>query len=75
MPLIIGAFKINQIQAGGTLNLGEVNISAPKNTMTYSAYHDSFNVGDFNIMQHIDFSSYTSLKGSGDISIPGNFHI
>ncbi|MDQ0286843.1 hypothetical protein J2Z49_001960 [Desulfofundulus luciae] len=65
MPVIIGAFKINQIQAGGTFNLGEVNISASKNTMDLSADQGSFNVGDFNIaiLKHIDLS--TTLQGIG----------
>lgn len=70
MPVFIGALKINQIQAGGTLNLGELNICANKNTMTFSADQGSFNVGDFNavVVQKNDLSS--SLQVSDDTIVP-----
>lgn len=69
MPVIIGTFKINQIQAGGTFNLGEVNISANKNVMDLSADQGSFNVGDFNIAipKRIDLS--TTVQGMDELNV------
>ncbi|SHF56090.1 Spore germination protein gerPA/gerPF [Desulfofundulus australicus DSM 11792] len=71
MPLIIGTFKINQIQAGGTFNLGEINISAPKNSADISADQGSFNVGDLNIaiINRYDLSA----RAVGDLNLEPEF--
>lgn len=61
--VIIGHLKINQVQQGGMLNIGQINVLNGKNIVEISAGEGSFNAGDGSIVAvtHRDLSKSISI--------------